>query len=336
MGRYVIRRLLQFIPTVLGAIFLLHYLTSVGIQFSANPVRALFGDRTPPPQLLQNLSERLGLGDPCLERQGDPCLGLFADRLQNVFLHWDFGVNFRLRPVTELIAEALPYTVRLALIALIFETLVGITAGVLAGLRNGSFWDYLVKISTVSVIAIPIFVLGFLVREFVGVQFGNVVKGVDWIPDVISQGVFSGVYKNDYPWASLVIPGLVLGSVSLAAAARLTRTSILENTRSDYVRTARAKGLGRNRVIGVHTLRNSLIPVVTFLGVDLGNLIGGALITETIFNVPGIGRLVILAARTGEASVVIGGATFLVLVYLLTSLLVDILYAVLDPRIRYE
>lgn len=336
MGRYVMRRLLQFIPTVLGAMFLLHYLTSIGIQFSANPVRALFGDRTPPPELLQNLSEALGLGDECLTRKGDPCVGLFVDRMENVFLHWDFGVNFRLRPVTELIAEALPYTIRLALIALAFEAVVGIVAGVLAGLRNGSFWDYLVKISTVTVIAIPIFVLGFVVREFVGVQFGNVLRGVDWIPDLISQGVFGSVYKSDYPWASLIIPGLVLGSVSLAAAARLTRTSILENTRSDYVRTAKAKGLGTNRVIGVHTLRNSLIPVVTFLGVDLGTLIGGALITETIFNVPGIGRLVVASARTGEASVVIGGATFLVLVYLITSLLVDILYAVLDPRIRYE
>jgi peptide/nickel transport system permease protein/oligopeptide transport system permease protein len=336
VGRYVTRRLLQFIPTVLGAMFLLHYLTSIGIQFSANPVRALFGDRTPSPELLANLSEALGLGDECLTRKGDPCLGLFVDRMQNIFLHWDFGVNFRLRPVTELIAEALPYTVRLALIALLFEAVVGIVAGVLAGLRNGSFWDYLVKISTVTVIAIPIFVLGFVVREFVGVQFGNVLRGVDWIPDLISQGVFGSVYKSDYPWASLIIPGLVLGSVSLAAAARLTRTSILENTRSDYVRTAKAKGLGTNRVVGVHTLRNSLIPVVTFLGVDLGTLIGGALITETIFNVPGVGRLVVASARTGEASVVIGGATFLVLVYLITSLLVDILYAVLDPRIRYE
>jgi peptide/nickel transport system permease protein/oligopeptide transport system permease protein len=330
------RRLLQFIPTVLGAMFLLHYLTSIGIQFSANPVRALFGDRTPQPELLANLSEALGLGDECLTRKGDPCLGLFVDRMQNIFLEWDFGVNFRLRPVTELIAEALPYTLRLALIALLFEAVVGIVAGVLAGLRNGSFWDYLVKISTVTVIAIPIFVLGFVVREFVGVQFGNVLRGVDWLPDLISQGVFGSVYKSDYPWASLIIPGLVLGSVSLAAAARLTRTSILENTRSDYVRTAKAKGLGTNRVIGVHTLRNSLIPVVTFLGVDLGTLIGGALITETIFNVPGIGRLVVASARTSEASVVIGGASFLVLVYLITSLLVDILYAILDPRIRYE
>jgi peptide/nickel transport system permease protein/oligopeptide transport system permease protein len=336
VGRYVIRRLLQFIPTVLGAMFLLHYLTSVGIQFSANPVRALFGDRQPPEQLLANLTERLGLGDDCLERKGDPCFGLFIDRLENVFLHWDFGVNFRLRPVTDLIAEALPYTLRLALIALIFEAVVGIAAGVLAGLRNGSYRDYLVKISTVVVIAIPIFVLGFVVREFVGVRFGNFLRGIDWLPDLISQGVFSAGYKADYPWASLIIPGMVLGGISLAAAARLTRTSILENNRSDYVRTAKAKGLATKRVIGIHTLRNSLIPVVTFLGVDLGTLIGGALITETIFNINGVGRLVTASARTGEATVVIGGATFLVLVYLITSLIVDILYAVLDPRIRYE
>lgn len=336
MGRYVVRRLLQFIPTVLGALFLLHYVTSVGIQFSANPVRAMFGDRQPSPELLANISARVGLSDPCLERPADPCLGLFADRLANIFLHWDFGVNFRMQEVTELIARAVPFTLRLALIAILFEAIVGIAAGVLAGLRNGSFWDYVVKISTVSVIATPIFVLGFLVREFVGVRFGNVVRGVDWIPDLIANGVFSPVYKGDYPWASLVLPGLVLGSVSLAAAARLTRTSILENTRSDYVRTAKAKGLAAKRVVGVHTLRNSLIPVVTFLGVDLGALIGGALITETIFNIPGIGRLVINSVRTGEASVVIGGATFLVLVYLAASLIVDILYAVLDPRIRYE
>jgi len=336
VGRYVVRRFLQFIPTVLGAMFVLHYLTSIGVQFTANPVRALFGDRTPSPELLQNLENRLGLGDDCLDRPFDPCLGLFLDRLSNVFLHWDFGINFRLQPVTELIARALPFTMRLALIAIIVTALIGVTAGVLAGLRSGSVYDHMMKISTVALIAIPIFVLGFVVREFVGVKFGNVLRGTDWVPDVISNGVFGAVYKNDYPWASLVVPGIVLGALSLATAARLTRTSIVENTRSDYVRTAKAKGLTTKRVVGVHTLRNSLIPVVTFLGVDLGALIGGALITETIFNVPGIGRLVIAAARTGEASVVIGGATFLVLVYLFASLVVDLLYAVLDPRIRYE
>lgn len=139
MGRYVIRRLLQFIPTVLGTMFLLHYLTSLAIQFSGNPVRALFGDRTPPPALLQAITQRLGYDDPCLDQKGNPCLGLFADRLQNIFFSFDFGINLRQREVTELVADAMPYTLRLVVIAIVFETIVGIAAGVLAGLRGGSF-----------------------------------------------------------------------------------------------------------------------------------------------------------------------------------------------------
>jgi peptide/nickel transport system permease protein/oligopeptide transport system permease protein len=134
----------------------------------------------------------------------------------------------------------------------------------------------------------------------------------------------------------MVFPALVLASLSLATTARLTRTSLMENVRSDYVRTAKAKGLTNKRVIGIHTLRNSLIPVITYLGVDFGTLLGGAVITETIFNIPGIGRLVTRGAQQGEASVVVGVVTLLVLVFLLVNLLVDVFYAVLDPRIRYE
>jgi peptide/nickel transport system permease protein/oligopeptide transport system permease protein len=336
MGRYIIRRLLQFIPTALGTMFLLHYLTSLAIQFSGNPVRALFGDRTPPPALVAAITKELGYDNPCLDQRGNPCFGLFLDRLQAVFLHFDFGINLRQRPVTELVADAIPFTIKLVLIAIIFEAVVGIAAGVLAGLRGGSFSDYMVKISTVFVISVPIFVLGIVVREYVGVKFGNVLREQDWIPELISSGVFSAGFKVDYPFASLIIPGLVLGATSLATTARLTRTSIMENVRSDYVRTAKAKGLAPKRVIGIHTLRNSLIPVITYLGVDIGTLMGGAVVTETIFNVPGIGRLVTQAARTGEAPVVIGVVTMLALVFLVTNLLVDLLYAVLDPRIRYE
>ncbi|NJP33232.1 ABC transporter permease [Micromonospora thermarum] len=336
MGRYVIRRLLQFIPTVLGTMFLLHYMTSLAIQFSGNPVRALFGDRTPPPALLEAVTERLGYADPCLDQRGNPCFGLFFDRVADVFLRFDFGINLRQREVTELVADAIPFTLKLLVIAMVFEAVVGIAAGVWAGLRGGSFADNLVKISTVFVISVPIFVLGVVVREFVGVKFGNVLRDQAWIPEVISNGMFSPGFKPDYPFASLIIPGMVLGAVSLATTARLTRTSIMENIRADYVRTARAKGLANKRVIGVHTLRNSLIPVITFLGVDIGAAMAGAVVTETIFNVPGIGRLVTLSARTGESSVVIGVVTMLVLVVLVANLLVDILYAVLDPRIRYE
>ena len=336
MGRYVIRRVLQFIPTVLGTMFLLHYVTSVGIQLSGNPVRALFGDRQPPQSLIDAISLRVGLNDPCLRNPGDLCLGLFWDRLTNIFVHFDFGVNLRLRDVTDIVGDALPFTLRLALLAFVFEAVIGIAAGVLAGLRGGSFWDYLVKISTVFAISVPVFVLGVVVREFLNVLLGNWLRGQVWVPDVISVGVFSAGFKVQYPWASTVIPAAVLAALSLATTARLTRTSIMENIRSDYVRTAKAKGLQRKRVIGVHTLRNSLIPVVTFLGVDLGALMGGAVITETIFNIPGIGSLVARSARTGEASVVIGVVTLLVLVFLIANLVVDILYAVLDPRIRYD
>jgi len=336
MGRYFIRRLLQFIPTVIGTLFLLHYLMSLAIQFTGNPVRALFGDRQPPPEQIEALTRALHLDDPCLKSKGNPCVGLFYDRFTDIFLRFDFGTNARFRPVTDIVSDALPYTLRLALIAFVFDAVIGLGAGVLAGLRGGSFWDYLVKISTVFVISVPIFVIGVTTQQFVGVKFGNYLRGIEWVPDLISRGVFTTSYKPDYPWASLIIPGLVLGSLTLATTARLTRTSLQENLRADYVRTARAKGLDNKRVVGVHTLRNSLIPVVTNLGIDLGGLMGGAVITEGIFNVPGVGRAILDGIRRTEPSVVIGVVTLLVLVYLIANLLVDLLYAVLDPRIRYD
>jgi peptide/nickel transport system permease protein/oligopeptide transport system permease protein len=334
MGRYVIRRLLQFIPTAFFALFLLHYMTSVGIQLTGNPARALFGERTPPPALLEQLTRRLGLDDPCLDRAFDPCIGLFGDRLVG-YANGDFGTDLRLRPVVDILGGALPYTLRLAFIAFVFEACVGVAAGVLAGLRSGSFWDYFVKISTVFTISVPIFVLGVFVRTFAGVKLNLWVKTQDWAPEFLT-GIFTPAYRPEHPWGSLVLPGLVLGALSLATTARLTRTSLIENLRSDYVRTARAKGLDTKRVVGVHTLRNSLIPVVTSLGVDIGTLMGGAVVTESVFNVPGIGRQAAQAARNSEASVVIGIVTILVMVYLIVNLLVDLLYAVLDPRIRYE
>jgi len=316
--------------------FLLHYLTSIGIQLTGNPVRAMFGDRTPSPALVEAITKALGLDDPCLTRPGDPCFGLFGTRLQNIFLHFDFGVNRNRQEVVDLVLRALPNTAKLALMAIIIEIVVGLGAGILAGLRGGSFWDYLVKISTVMLISFPVFVIGVAVRGYVATPLSRNLRTVEWIPDVISKGLLSPVYKTDYPFASLMLPALVLASLSLATTARLTRTSLMENIRADYVRTAKAKGLKPGRIIGVHTLRNSLIPVVTYLGVDFGTLLAGAVITETIFNVPGLGRLVTRGAQQGEASVVVGTVTLLVLIFLIVNLLVDVFYAVLDPRIRYE
>ncbi|MDI1460341.1 ABC transporter permease [Catellatospora sp. KI3] len=344
MGRYVIRRLLQFIPTVLGTLFLLHYLTSVGMQLTGNPVRALFGDRTPSPATVEAITRKLGLDDPCLKSPGNPCLELFWQRLGlaprngtfSGYLQGDFGTNLRFREVTDIVSTALPYTLKITLIAFLVEAIIGIIAGVLAGKRSGGFMDYVVKIGTVLVISVPVFVLGLLVQLFVSVKFGNWLRTQEWVPEVISRGLFGAAYKIDYPFASLVIPGVVLGLLGLAATARLTRTSVQENLRADFVRTARAKGLTGKRVIGVHTLRNSLIPVVTNLGLSVAVYLTGAIITEGIFNVPGVGNQIGKAIFQGESMVLIGITTMLVLAYLTITLLVDLLYAVLDPRIRYE
>jgi peptide/nickel transport system permease protein/oligopeptide transport system permease protein len=231
----------------------------------------------------------------------------------------DFGQSFRGREVADIMSERFPVTIKLALVAFAFEILVGIAAGVLAGLRKGSFVDNLVLLSTTLVVSIPVFVLGFTAQIVLGVKLG-------WFPIAgVSQG-----------WYSYLLPGLVLGAISLAYVARLTRTSLVENLRSDYVRTATAKGLSRQRVVGRHALRNSLIPVVTYLGIDLGALMGGAIITEGIFNLPGIGQQVFLSIRAQEGPVVVGIVTALVLVFIVANLVVDLLYAVLDPRIRYE
>jgi oligopeptide transport system permease protein len=209
--------------------------------------------------------------------------------------------------------------VRLAAGAMLVQAVVGILAGILAAIRRNSFWDSLVLVSTTLLVAVPLFVAESVAQLVFGLRLG-------WFP---IAGLNDGAM-------SYVLPTLMLASISLAYTARLTRTSMVENSRADYVRTARAKGLQAPRVIGRHVLRNSLIPVVTFLGVDFGNLLGGAVITETIFNIPGIGRAVFEAVTQREGAVVVGIVTLLVVIYLVANLVVDLLYGVLDPRIRYE
>jgi len=282
---------------------------------------------------LAAITRAFSLDDPCLNQTGNPCVGLFVDRIIN-YSQGDFGIDFNERAITALIADAAPITIRLTLIAVLFEAVVGILAGVLAGIRKDGVTDNLIRITTTLVISVPVFVLGVLVQILSGVYIGVWLED-NGAPEWLSA-MFSVSYQADHPWASLVIPGVVLGAFSLGFIARLTRTSLIETLRADYVRTARAKGLGRRRVVGVHALRNSLIPVITYIGIDLGALMGGAIVTEGIFNVPGIGGLVFGAVARGETPIVIAVVTLLTLVFLLASLLVDVLYAVLDPRIRYD
>lgn len=307
MGRYIARRLLLAIPVLIGASFIVFALV---YALPGDPIRALAGDRPLSPGVVAELRDRYNLDDPVVVQ--------YAKYMGNL-VQGDLGVDFSGRDVADTITQRLPVTVKLATMALVIEALAGLAAGVLAGIRRNGFLDNLVLISTTLLVSIPIFVLGFTVQYFVGVKLG-------WLP-------ISGLRAG---WQSYIAPGFVLAALSLAYVARLTRTSLVENLRNDYVRTARAKGLPERTVIGKHALRNSLIPVVTFLGADFGALMSGAIITEGIFNLPGLGGAVFQAVRAQEGALVVGVTTFFIFVYIFFNLLVDVLYAALDPRIRYE
>jgi len=307
MGRYVARRLLLTIPVLIGASFLIFAMV---YALPGDPIRALAGDRPLAPAVVAQLRQEFNLNDPLLVQYGKYVADLFQG---------DFGTDFAGRPVWDLIERRMPVTATLALVSVLFEIIIGIAAGVLAGIRRNGFFDNLMLVTTTLIVSIPILVLAFYSQYIFGLKLG-------WFP---IAGIQEGLY-------SYVLPGLVLASGSLAYVARLTRTSMAENLRADYVRTARAKGLPPRTVVVRHTLRNSLIPVVTFIGADVGALMGGAIVTETVFNIPGIGRGVFDAIKSQEGAVVVGITVLLVGVFIFFNLVVDLLYAVLDPRIRYD
>lgn len=308
MGRYVVRRLLQLVPVFFGTTFLIYGLVWA---VPGDPFAGKCGDKRCPDSYIQFMTEKYHLDDNVFQQYF-----LYMNNL----LHGDFGQTYGGEEISGLISEAYPNTLKLAVVALAIEAIIGLTAGVLTGLRRNGFLDNLVLVSTLFLLALPTFVTGYVLQFLLGVQW-NIVN-----PTVSAEVRFS----------ELLVPGFVLGAISMAYVARLSRTSIAENRRGDYVRTAIAKGLPQRRVVGVHLLRNSLIPVVTFLGTDLGALMGGAIVTEGIFNINGIGRKVYQAILTKEGATVVGIVVVLVVVYLLMNLLVDLLYAALDPRIRYE
>ncbi len=307
MARYIARRLLLAIPVLIGASLLIF---SMVYALPGDPIRALAGDRPLPAAVQAELRDRYNLDDP---------LYLQYLKYAGGLLQGDFGTDFSGRAVLDTIEQRLPITAKLALTAVVFEAIIGLTAGILAGIRRGSFFDNLVLVTTTLIVSIPVFVLGFVAQYLFGLRF----------PIFPTSGIGDG-------WYSYLLPGLVLASLSLAYVARLTRTSLAENLRSDYVRTARAKGLKPSTVIGKHTLRNSLIPVVTYIGADVGALMAEAIVTETIFNIPGLGRAVYDSVLRQEGAVVVGIVTLFVFFYIFFNLVVDILYALLDPRIRYD
>ena len=307
MLRYIGRRLLQTIPVFFGATFLIFAMVYL---MPGDPVAALGGDKGLTEAAAARIREEYNLDKPFWLQYLLYLKGIFT---------LDFGQTFSQQPVTTVLATAFPITIRLAVYALLIEAILGILFGVIAGVRRGGIFDSTVLVLSLVVISVPTFVIGFLMQFFLGIKWG------------IFPPTASTVSLK-----SLTMPAIVLGATSLAYVIRLTRQSVSENVSADYVRTARAKGLKEGTVMTRHILRNSLIPVATFLGGDLGGLMGGAIITEGIFNINGVGGTLWQSIVRGEPATVVSFTTVLVMVYITANLLVDLLYAVLDPRIRYE
>lgn len=306
MGKYIVRRILQMIPVLIGTTFLIY----VMVFALGDPTVGRCGERDCPAGYIAKFKAEYNLDKPLLIQYG-----LYFWQL----LQGDLGTNFFGNKVSEELIARWPTTAKLATMAIIIEVVIGILAGVLAGIRKGKFVDHLVTVSTLFVISVPIFVIGGVAQMIFGVRLGI-------FPVTATQGTF----------VQLLMPAFVLGSISVAYVARLTRTNLVENLRADYVRTAKAKGLTKTRTVGVHTLRNSLIPVITYIGADFGSLLGGALVTERIFNINGVGGFLFRSIQQKDGVSVVGTVVCLVLVYLVANLIVDLLYGVLDPRISHD
>ena len=320
MVRYIIRRVLQFIPVFLGVTLLLFILTRV---IPGDPIAMLSGQRVQDPTILANMRHAYGFDLPVWQQFWNYLVAIFKG---------DFGTSIATgRKVSDIFLEKYPYTLRLAGAAIIVEIIVGLGAGIISAVKQYSFWDVLVTVSTSLLVSLPVFWLGMILQLFFGIWLKNWTNGQFYLP--ISGAGGPGAPFPSYVY--LILPAITLASVSTAYAARIMRSQLLEVQGSDYVRTAHAKGLTESAVLWGHTMKNALIPVVTFVALDLGAMMAGAILTETVFNWPGIGYTIFLAINKRDWPVVIGSTIIVTLVYMIINLVVDISYAFLDPRIRY-
>ena len=307
MIAYIANRLALSFVVIFGVsilVFLMLHLVP------GDPVAVMLSEQSSA-QDARALRHELGLDQPLYFQYG-----LYIDRV----LHGDLGRSIRLRrPVSELIADRFPNTLQLAVSSLALATLIGVAAGTLSATRRGHIVDYASMAGALVGVSLPSFWLGLMLIFLFGLR-------LRWLPIAGNQ---------DGPW-SLVLPAVTLAAVPTATIARLTRSGLLDVLGEDYIRTARAKGLGELTVNLHHALRNSIIPVITVVGVQFGVLLGGAVIVETVFAWPGIGRLLIDAVSARDFPLVQGIMLFISLGFVVVNLAADILYAYMDPRIRYS
>jgi len=331
MLQYITKRLVQFIPVFFGVTLALFLIAN--FMPGADPIQMRFGERTPPPEIKEQLIKQYGLDQPWYDQYINYLAALSPIKKVDGEWQWtgpDLGTSiYTGRPVSTIFAETYPYTIRLALAAIIIEIIIGISAGIISATKQYSFADVSVTLSTSILVSLPVFWLGLMLQYVFGIWLKNVTGGAFYLP-------ISGASSPNFPDAAhLILPAITLASVSTAYAARIMRSQLLEVNGQDYIRTARAKGLSNRGVLWRHSMKNALIPVVTFIGLDLGAMLAGAVLTETVFNWPGVGFTLARAVFQRDFPVVFGGVTVMLFAVMIINLLVDLSYAFIDPRIRY-
>jgi peptide/nickel transport system permease protein len=330
MFGFAVRRIVQAVPVVFFAISLLFFLFYV---LPGDPVTILAGGngRTVQPSTRANIERRYGFDKPVPTQ--------FVNYWKKVG-RGDLGESYRSnKPVWDTVKEFAPNSIRLAFWALILEVAIGVGVGIVSAVKRYSFMDTLTTLITTVAMAIPVFVTGYLLIYLFGIRAFQ--SGWPAWLRFRTGGTpqnfrFFLIPADDESFRRLVMPAIALAFVQIAVLARMTRATMLETISTDYVRTARAKGLSERKVVFKHGLRNAMIPVVTLIGIDFGTLIGSAVLTETVFSYNGLGSAIVNAAQLRDAPVVLGLTLVVVVVYLLANLVVDLSYGMLDPRIRYE
>lgn len=303
MIKYIVKRVLITIPVLIGMVFIIFFMLNV---IPGNPITVMMKEHVKP-NVIENLTERMHLNDPFFVR----FVRYIADALRG-----DLGESYKLkRDVTYLIANAFPNTLKLAVCAALFSWLLGIPIGILSAVKKNSAMDHL----------------------FMGFSLLGVSMPVFWIALILQN-----LFKNTLPisgfstWQHMILPTVVLGWQSAGQIARMTRSNLLEVMKNDYIRTARAKGLRDVPVIVHHALKNSVMPVITMMAIQVSSLLSGAVITETIFSINGIGRLSVSAINTRDMPLLQGTVIFSAVIIILGNLVADLLYSVVDPRIRVK
>ena len=337
MLRYILKRILQFIPVVLGVTLILFIMQNV---VPGDPIKLIAGEKKLDPVTEMNIRAAHGLivtdenGDIVFDENGDTIETPMWDRYFTYLgglLHGDLGRSYqRGTDVSTMIIDAYPYTVQIAIVAIVIEAIVGIGAGIISAIKRYSFWDILVTLTTSLLVAMPAFWLGLLLQLIFGIWLKDATGGAIALP-------VSGVPgpRPMFPgWMYYILPAITLAAVSTAYTARIMRSQLIEVMNQDYIRTAKAKGLSKRSIIFHHALKNALIPVVTYVGMDFGAMLAGAILTETVFNWPGIGQMTYQAITRRDWPIVMGSVTVIVIVVMVINLIVDVSYAFLDPRIR--